>query len=154
MYAVFKLLHILGVVILVGNVTVTAVWKVFADRTRDSGVVRFAQTLVTYTDWTLTLGGATLVALGGYGMLMNAKIALGASRWLVIGQGMFVLSGLIWVAILIPIQRQQSKLVAAFGASGTQVSDVYWKLGRRWILWGVIGTIPLVIALGVMVMKL
>ena len=50
MYATFKFLHVLGAIILVGNVTVTAVGKVFADRTHDARVVAFGQRLVTITD--------------------------------------------------------------------------------------------------------
>ena len=53
-YPVLKFLHVLGVILLVGNVTVTAVWKVFADRTHNAVVVAFGQRLVTITDWFLT----------------------------------------------------------------------------------------------------
>jgi uncharacterized membrane protein len=43
MYALFKTLHIIGVVILVGNVTITAFWKVFADRTGNAQLIAHAQ---------------------------------------------------------------------------------------------------------------
>ncbi len=40
-------LHVLGVVVFLGNLVVTAVWKTLADRTRDASVVAYAQRLVT-----------------------------------------------------------------------------------------------------------
>ena len=57
MYSAFKFMHLLGVVLLLGNVTASAVWKVFANRTGNAVVVAFSQKLVSYTDWSLTLGG-------------------------------------------------------------------------------------------------
>ena len=48
---------------LMGNITVTAIWKYFADRTHSPEILSFAQKLVTYTDWSMTVWGA--VALTG-----------------------------------------------------------------------------------------
>ena len=81
-YPQFKFLHILGVVLLIGNVTVTAVWKVFADRTGQATIVAFAQRLVTYTDWAFTLGGVALLMIGGYGMAITSHLPLFGSTWL------------------------------------------------------------------------
>ena len=53
-YDILKLLHLLGVVLLLGNVTVTSIWKVYADGTRDPRIIGFAQRLVTVTDWFFT----------------------------------------------------------------------------------------------------
>ena len=75
-YIICKFLHVLGTVLLVGNVTVTSVWKVFADRTRSPIVLRYAQRLVTYTDWSLTGGGILLIMFGGYGMAWSTGISL------------------------------------------------------------------------------
>ena len=52
-YEIAKFLHITGVVMLMGNITVTAIWKYFADRTQRPEVLSFAQKLVTYTDWSI-----------------------------------------------------------------------------------------------------
>ena len=54
-YEIAKFLHITGVVMLMGNITVTAIWKYFADRTQQPEVLSFAQKLVTYTDWSMTV---------------------------------------------------------------------------------------------------
>ena len=45
-YAAFKLIHLLGVVVFLGNVIVTALWKTLADRTREPRVIAYAQRLV------------------------------------------------------------------------------------------------------------
>ncbi|MEP6766214.1 MAG: DUF2269 domain-containing protein [Gemmatimonadaceae bacterium] len=152
-YTLFKFLHLLGVVFLIGNVTVTAVWKVFADRTHSPIIIAFAQRLVTYTDWAFTLTGVLLLSLGGYGMAMSAHMPLFTQRWLGWGQAMFALSGLIWIAILVPTQIRQARATRAFSAADVVIPESYRMLSRRWLLWGVIATIPLIVALFLMTSK-
>ena len=151
MYGAFKFLHILGVILLLGNVTASAVWKVFANRTRNPVIVAFAQRLVTYTDWSLTLGGVLLIAIGGYGMVIAAEMNLWVG-WLLWGQGLFVASGLVWLLKLVPLQIAQSRYILRFSDAG-EVDQEYWTLCRDWIFWGAVATVPLVIAVYMMVVK-
>jgi len=153
LYAMLKMLHILGVVLLVGNVTASAVWKVFADRTCDVRIVRFAQRLITIGDWSLTLPGILLIILGGYGMVYVNGLSLIDSNWLVIGQGLFAASGAIWVMILVPTQirlaHEASRLSEANGVTVT-----YRAQTRSWLIWGIVATLPLAAAIYVMSAKL
>lgn len=152
MYLAFKFLHVAGVVLLVGNVTITAIWKVFADRTGEMATIAFAQRMVNGTDWVCTGGGIALIVIGGYGMAASAGMDLAATRWLLWGQILFVLSGLVWLFVLVPIQGRQARLSARFVA-GTSVPGDYRALSRQWILWGVVATVPLVAAMFVMIVK-
>jgi uncharacterized membrane protein len=152
MYAAFKFLHIIGVVLLLGNVTASAVWKVFANRTRNPAIVAFAQRLVTYTDWSLTLGGVLLVAVGGYGMVVLAGMNPWVG-WLLWGQGLFAASGLVWLVKLVPLQIAQARYMARFDAAAQTLDQDYWALCRAWIFWGAVATVPLVIAVYLMVAK-
>ena len=61
LYDALKYLHILGIVLLLGNVTITAFWKAFADRTGDPVVIAFGQRLVTITDFVFTGGGGIII---------------------------------------------------------------------------------------------
>lgn len=45
LYSAFKVIHLLGVVLFLGNIIVTGLWKTFADRTREPGVIAYAQHL-------------------------------------------------------------------------------------------------------------
>ena len=151
-YLTFKFLHVLGAILLIGNVTVTAVWKVFADRTRNASIVEFSQRLVTGTDWVFTGGGIVLIVAGGYGMAVTAHLDL-MVPWLAYGQIAFVASGLIWMTILVPVQIRQARLAKQL-LHNKNVEDEYFALSRRWLIWGVISTIPLVFAVFVMITKL
>lgn len=153
MYAALKTLHILGVVLLVGNVTVSAVWKVFADRSGDVRLVTFSQRLIAITDWSLTLGGILLIIGGGYGMLYVSGASPFDTSWLVYGQILFAGSGAIWLGVLVPAQirlgREARKLSEPDG-----VTRAYRAGSRLWLFWGVVATIPLVAAIYIMTAKL
>ena len=93
MYEFFKALHIFGLILMAGNVTVTAFWKVFADRTSKTQIIGFAQWLVTVTDFTFTLTGGFLMVIGGYGAALVGGLSLFETPWLVLGQLMLLRLG-------------------------------------------------------------
>jgi uncharacterized membrane protein len=143
-YLLLKGLHIFGVILLLGNIIVTAWWKIMADRTRDPRVIAFAQRQVTLTDWAFTAPGALITILAGdsmaYGFMSNTwRIA-----WLVWGRLLFIASGIIWVTVLIPIQMRQAKLVQSLDSTDS-IPEEYWKLTRQWQLFGMVAVLlPLV----------
>jgi uncharacterized membrane protein len=52
-YLALKSLHVLGVVVFLGNIIVTGVWKALADRTRSAPIVAYSQRLVPQRYWKL-----------------------------------------------------------------------------------------------------
>ncbi len=138
-YLAFKTAHILGAVLFVGNLAVTAVWKVLADRTREPKIVAFAQGLVTVTDVVFTGLGAVIVLVSGMLMIVPYDIEFWNVFWMMWGLGLFVVSGLVWILVLVPIQIKQARLARAF-ADGGEIPDGYWRLGRLWMIFGLIAT--------------
>jgi uncharacterized membrane protein len=151
-YLAFKIVHLLGVVLFLGNIIVTGVWKVLADRTREPRTIAYAQHLVTVTDWVFTLGGIILILIGAYGMVLIAGLNPLGQTWLIWGQSLFIASGIIWVLILIPTQIAQARAARAFAQGGT-IPESYWRLGRRWAIWGTIATLLPLANLYFMVVK-
>jgi len=151
-YDILNFVHITGIVMLMGNITVTAIWKFFADRDGRPEVLGFAQKLVAYTDWSMTAWGAALTMIGGYGMAVLAGYDLIGMRWLLWSQVLFVLAGVIWLAAIVPIQVRQARLARDF-ADGGSVPEAYRRESRRWLAWGLVSTVPLVAATWLMVAK-
>lgn len=147
-----KSLHLLGVVLFVGNIVVTGWWKVAADRTRNPVVVAFAQRQVILTDWVFTLGGAVLLGVGGVVNALRAGLPLTAG-WTGLGHGLFLASGLVWGAILIPVQMRQHRMARGFSGGG-DIPACYWRLGRVWLFWGAVATLLPLAAIPVMVWKI
>lgn len=139
-YLWLKILHLFGVTIFLGNIIVTAWWKLMADRTRNPQIIAFAQRQVTLTDYVFTAGGAAILLATGWGNAALHGMDVLQIRWLSWGLWLFSATGVIWVAILMPIQVRQARMAQAFSGSGN-IPPEYWRLGRQWAIWGFIATL-------------
>ncbi len=151
-YNAWLSLHILGVVLFVGNIIVTALWKTLADRTRNPPVVAYAQRLVTVTDIAFTATGVLLIIVAGQVMAREYGGVFGGPLWLTLGWSLFIASGVIWLLALIPIEVMQERLARSF-RDGTTIPDRYWRLSRLWTIFGVIATALPLINIYLMVFK-
>lgn len=139
-YLLLKSLHIFGAVIFLGNIIVTGWWKVMADRTRNPVVIAFAQRQVTLTDFIFTTGGVVLILATGIGNAILHNMNFLNIKWLSWGYWLFIISGIIWVTILIPVQIMQAKIARQF-ADGGDIPEKYWMLGRLWVIFGTLATV-------------
>jgi len=58
----------------------------------------------------------------------------------------------IWVVVLIPTQIAQARLARGFAAGGL-IPEGYWRLNRRWLVWGIVATLVPLANLYVMIFK-
>ena len=139
-YLTLKSIHIFGVILLMGNIMVTAWWKFMADKTKNPLVIRFAQRQVILTDFIFTAPGALLIVLAGdwmaYGFVENSW----SIEWLTWGRCLFITSGIIWLFILIPTQIQQMRMARHFVADKV-IPNTYWSLSKRWNIFGSIAVL-------------
>jgi uncharacterized membrane protein len=54
--------------------------------------------------------------------------------------------------VLIPTQIAQARLVHGFAAGGP-IPERYWRLNRRWVVWGILATVVPLANLYVMIFK-
>lgn len=121
-----------------------------ADRTKNPQIIAFAQRQVTVTDWIFTAGGSVILTIAG---ALNVHSSWSYSmKWLQMGIGMFILSAIIWVVVLIPTQTKQAKMAAVFAETGV-ITNAYWKLCSRWNFWGALAVIIPAIAIYFMTFK-
>lgn len=137
MQTTLKTLHLLGVCLFIGNIMVSGFWKAMADRVDDLGVARFATRLVNMTDAVFTGAGAILLLAAGHAMA-GTHGGIAANPWIWWSYATFGLSGLLWVAVLVPIQIRQARLLRS--ASSTVPAD-YKRLARIWSAVGVVATL-------------
>lgn len=150
-YLWLKTLHLLGVVLFLGNIIVTGWWKNMADMTKSPLVIAFAQRQVTLTDFVFTGGGVIILLVAG---MLNVYLhdMSYATKWLGHGMAIFLISGLIWAVILIPVQIKQAKMARLFEVSGVIPAE-YWRLCTIWNVFGVLATIIPLLNLYYMVFK-
>lgn len=139
--SVLRFVHVLGAVLLLGNVIVSGIWATLGMR-RDAGVPPQAVARgVIITDWCFTLPGGALLTASGVAMAWLSGLPLWRTpfvRWGLIGLGT---STALWLFVLVPLQRQWVRAESAETAR-----TVY----RRWSVVGWMATVPLVAALWAM----
>ena len=131
-----KVLHLVCACLCLGNVIVSGVWALLAERTRNHAIIQFSNRMVLITDAIFTLCGALGVVWTGHGMAQH--LGGGASHpWIQWSYGLLSFSGLIWLLVLVPIQLKQRTLLRA----STTVGEEYWRLSRIWQVAGAIATV-------------
>jgi uncharacterized membrane protein len=131
-----KVLHLVCACLFLGNVIVSGVWALLAERTKNHAIIQFSNRMVLITDAIFTLCGALGVVWTGHGMAQH--LGGGASHpWIQWSYGLLSFSGLIWLLVLVPIQLKQRTLLRA----STTVGEEYWRLSRIWQVAGAIATV-------------
>src|SRR5215218_2458828 len=108
-YPWHKLLHIVGAVLFMGNIIVTAVWLVLAEQTKDARTLHFAAKTVNWADVFFTAPGILLLLVNGQILAQAAWGGLRAS-WIVLAFGLFIFSGIVWIAFLVRLQHRLIQL--------------------------------------------
>jgi len=149
---VLVFLHVLGAVLFLGNIVVTAMWMAMAKRTRDANAINFACRAVIRADWMFTLPGIIMILVPGL-LIMQPFGGMGAASWIDMSLTLFLASGIIWGAALIPLQKRMAELTREASELHMALSDRFYVVYRRWAMWGGIATILPFIALYLMVTK-
>lgn len=149
---VWLTLHLIGVVLSVGNIVTAAFWKVRADLTKNPAEIHRAAQNVMLADYIFTIPGIALIIVSGSIMAAHAGISLSGLNWLTLSLIMFAITGIIWVAILIPLQRRMIRYSAQCIESGN-ISKAYREVARSWAVFGSAATLLPLVILYLMVMK-
>jgi uncharacterized membrane protein len=142
-----KFAHVLGAVLMLGNVIATGLWAHLALGRPDMRLAPFATRAILWADLWLTLVGGTLLTMSGLWMSLQYGLSWGGTPWL--RHGVYALGGstLIWLAVLLPDQVRLVRLADAGDAAGLR------RVYRRWAVLGWAATGALVVGLWVMVAK-
>lgn len=151
-YLYLKSLHVLGVIMFLGNLIVSGWWKLMADRTRNPRIIAFAQRQTSLADRLFAGGGLLLILIGGPGNVMQHHMDFLHIFWLQWGFWLLVILGIIWGAILIPLQIAQNRMAQQF-AEGGEIPARYWKLERLWVAFSLLATLLVLLSIYWMVFK-
>jgi uncharacterized membrane protein len=145
-YLILKLIHVLGVVLFLGNITVGVFWKRHADKTGNFGIIASTIDGIIAADKVFTIPGILLLLGGGLAAAFVGKIPILSTGWLLWGFVAFILAGLAFG----PLARAQKRLsVAAHAGNLHEYEDV----SKSWALWGTLALIFPFVAFVLMILK-
>jgi uncharacterized membrane protein len=141
LYQALRAMHVLGAILLVGNVIVTGVWAALGMRA-DAGVpFRVVARGVIVTDWCFTVPGGACLTASGVAMAHLAGLSLWETGWVRLGLLSLGVSTALWLAVLVPLQRRWVR-------ASDRAEAV--RLYRWWSVVGWSATAPLLVGLWVM----
>jgi uncharacterized membrane protein len=151
-YLFLKSLHVLAVVLFLGNIITGVFWKFHADRAGDLRAREVAIAGIIRSDRWFTMPGVSLIIVTGLWMALGAHMPLIGTPWILWGIVLFGISGVCFGAFVGPLQRKLLANVRA-GIAGQWDRAAYQRLSRGWEIWGGIATLTPLIALFLMVLK-
>jgi uncharacterized membrane protein len=145
LYLAIKSLHVLGVVLFLGNIITGIFWKRHADRSGDLKVRAQVLAGIIASDRLFTLPTVGLIIVTGVLDALLVHLPILRTPWIAWGLGLFLLSGLVFSTRVGPLQKKLLSNVEA-GISGNWDRAAYERLSREWLGWGWVATgAPLVV---------
>ncbi len=148
-------LHIAGAVVFLGNIIVTGAWMFMAERSRITRVIHFSSKAVIRADLLFTLPGVLLIVMNGVVMVVanwGGWDAFHQVSWITVALALFIVSGVIWVGILIPAQHRMAVYSDPADYPDT-LPRGFSSAVRMWYVWGAIAIALPIVSLYLMVNK-
>jgi uncharacterized membrane protein len=151
LYFIVKYLHLLGAIVILGTGTGIAFFMLMARRSRDPAFIARTVATVVIADMLFTLTAVVLQPVTG-GLLMALSGTTFAERWLVSSLGLYAVAGLFWIPVVF-MQIEMRDLARKAHAQQQPLPPRYFKLFRRWVLFGIPGFGSVMIILWLMIAK-
>jgi len=153
MYDWLKLLHVVGVVLFLGNVTTGLFWHAHAARTRDPRLLAHAMDGIIRSDRLFTVPGVLVIVGSGLWTAIEGGYPILHTGWIAWSLVLFSVSGVAFMFRVAPLQRELRALSSAASAPGDLDWDRYRRLATAWEAWGALALLTPVAALFLMVLK-
>jgi len=153
MYIALKTLHVIAVVIFLGNLITGILWKMHGDQTEDPVIIRHTVAGLIRADRWFTIPGVVLILIGGFGAALVGGLPLIRTRWILLGIVLFSISGVAYMGRVVPVQRRMLQVARSGVETGKLDWDKYRALSRSWNIWGTIALLTPVLALIAMIAK-
>jgi uncharacterized membrane protein len=151
-YTLIKALHIVSVVLFLGNIITGVFWKIHADRTGDLGARAQALDGIIKSDRIFTVPGVILIVATGVTLALMMHLPLLRTFWIGWSLALFGVSGIAFSVFVGPLQKKLLANARA-GIAGEWNEAEYERLSRSWTVWGAVATAAPLVALFMMVMK-
>lgn len=152
MYQVLKLVHLLAVIIFLGNIITGLFWKAHADRTKDVRFIAHTMDGIIRSDRWFTLPGVVVITVAGILAAIKIGLPILGTGWILWSLVAFGASGIAFAWRVAPLQKQILAL-----AKNADSASFDWTLYRskslQWELWGAFAVLTPLIAVVMMVLK-
>ena len=151
MYLLYKLIHILSSVALVGVGAGSAFYLFFTLRTRNVDAIASVSRLVVIADWCFTTPAIIVQPLTGYLLMQTLGFTFGTA-WIQWTLALYALAGICWLPV-VWLQIRMRDLARAAQASNGALPPQFWRYAKYWEWLGYPAFIAMVVIYWLMVFK-
>ena len=149
LYLFLKTVHIVAVVLFVGNIITGVLWKLHADRSGDPRLMAHALDGLIKADRWFTAPASVLILLSGGLLTWTGGYPFFGTLWIWMGLGLFAFAGVIFKLRVEPAQFRLREIAMRTSFD----RPAYDAASRQWLLSGGLATLAPVIAIALMVFK-
>lgn len=150
MYHVYKLIHLVAVILFLGNIITGLFWKAHADKSRNVRIIAHTMAGIIRSDRWFTIPGVIVITAAGFAGAIQGGLPLLRTGWILWSLVAFTLSGIAFAWKVAPLQRE---LVTMASNETSFDWTLYRARSLQWELWGAFATITPMIAVVLMVLK-
>jgi uncharacterized membrane protein len=151
LYLILKSLHVVSVVLFLGNIITGVFWKVQGDLRGDLKSKEQALDGIIKSDRIFTTPNVFLIVITGIATALLGGIPILSTPWILWSIILFGVSGAAF-AIVAPTQKKLLANVRT-GLAGEWDRGAYERLSRTWTIWGTVATGAPLAAVFLMVLK-
>ena len=153
-YSYLKLIHLIAVMLFLGNIITGLFWMHIAVKTKDLKIINFTMKGIIKADRYFTIPGVIIITAGGFLAAIYGHLAILKTGWILWSIIMFSISGLAFSFKLAPLQKKIYNLTLNKETS----TDFDWsnfnKVYFEWDIWGFIALITPLAAFVMMTLKI
>lgn len=153
LYLGFKLLHVVFVILFLGNIITGLFWKAHADRSRNPAIIHSTIEGIIRSDRLFTIPAIYLIVIGGFGAAIAGRYPILGTGWIFWSIVLFLVSGFAFGSQVAPLQRKLREVARAGAEAGQLDWIAYRALSRRWEFWGMVALVTPAIATVLMILK-
>jgi uncharacterized membrane protein len=153
MYLWLKLIHILAVILFIGNIVTGVFWHRHALRTGDARLIAHAMDGVLKSDRLFTMPGVLVIIGSGVLAAVQGGFPILRTGWILWTLVLFGISGIVFGVRLTPLQRRMRDFAQGAASSATFDRPAYDLLSKQWDFWGAVATLAPLGGLALMVLK-
>jgi uncharacterized membrane protein len=150
-YFVFKYLHVLGAIVILGTGTGIAFFMLVAHRTGDVAFIAATASTVVVADLLFTASAVILQPITG-GLLMAMSSTAISEPWIVTSLILYAVAGLFWLPVVF-MQIEMRDLARQAVSDRAPLPPRYHTLFRRWFIFGIPGFGSVMAILWLMIAK-
>jgi uncharacterized membrane protein len=152
LYLIWKAVHVIAVVLFLGNIITGVFWAFHAHKSGDPKIIAHAFEGIVRSDRWFTMPGVLLLIIAGVLAAVNAGFPILGTGWIFWSLLLLIVSGLCFMFRVGPLQAKIAALARA-GVGGQFDAARYESMRRSWGVWGTVATLAPMIALVLMVLK-